>query len=309
MDMKKTMASATRKAAALEKALEGTGAIVSAHKNQHLYGTAVECPTITVRCDGDRCNDAYNIARAACARGKWHVVATRVVTGLCHLTIAMAEADAIRRAAGEIGKAVFDAGWQVAHVARVKHSGSVDAGQAAIKRLYGTADLQTVAAAYIARLDTSETCDEIDAIAGAAVAEVNDLKAAYDAQESQEAVKQPAAAPETVEVVVSATYAVDDGVEYMYTARVDGVDVGGASVVAYDSGDAYIERIDVEDGQRNRGYGTAMLKRLAAMYGGVYLAPDNDAARRLYARLGDDVTSKGSWGYVDQGYGVYAIAA
>lgn len=309
MDIKKIMAAAKRKAAALEKALEGTGAIVTAHKDQHLYGAAVECPIITVRCDGDRCDDAYNIARAACARGKWHVASARVVPGICYLTIATAEIDDIRRAAGEIGKAVFDAGWDVAHAARLKHNGSVDAGQAAIKRLYGTADLQSVAVAYIARLDTAAALDEIAAIADAVVAEVNDLKAAYDAQESQEAVKQPTAAPETVEVAASATYTVDDGVEYMYTARVGGVEIGGASVIVYDDGDTYVERVDVDDGYRNHGYGTAMLKQLAAMYGGVYLAPDNDDARRLYARLGDDVTDKGTWGYVDQGYGVYAIAA
>lgn len=118
-----------------------------------------------------------------------------------------------------------------------------------------------------------------------------------------------AAAPETVEMAVSATYTVDDGTEYMYTARVGGVDVGGASVIVYDSGDAYIERVDVDDGYRNRGYGTSLLNQLAVMYGTVYLAPDNDDARRLYARLGDDVTDKGTWGYVDQGFGVYAIAA
>lgn len=123
------------------------------------------------------------------------------------------------------------------------------------------------------------------------------------------AANRKAAAPEAVEVAVTATYTVDDGVEYMYTARVGDVAIGGASVIVYDNGDAYIERIDVDDGYRNRGYGTAMLKQFAARYGTVYLAPDNDGARRLYARLGDDVTSRGSWGYVDQGYGVYAIAA
>lgn len=122
-------------------------------------------------------------------------------------------------------------------------------------------------------------------------------------------IQKHCAAPEAVEMAVSATYTVDDGTEYMYTARVGGVDVGGASVIVYDDGDAYIERIDVDTTYRNRGYGSAMLKQLAAMYGAVYLAPDNDDSRRLYARLGDDVTSKGSWSYVDQGYGVYSIAA
>lgn len=324
MDMKKVMAAAKRKAASLEKALEGTDAVVSAYKDQYLYGVAVECPTITVSCDGDSCDDAYRIARAACARGQWRVVATRILPDMCRLTIATAETDAIRRAAGEIGAAVFDAGWQVAHAARVKHNGSVGAGLVAIKCMYGTARMQTVAATYIARLDVVETFDDIDAIARAAIAEVNGLKAAYDAQEAAEAAApaettaetveavEPAAstaAPEAVEMAVSATYTVDDGTEYMYTARVGGVDVGGASVIVYDDGDAYVERVDIDAGYRNRGYGTAMLKQFAARYGTVYLAPDNDGARRLYARLGDDVTSKGSWGYVDQGYGVYAIAA
>lgn len=182
-----------------------------------------------------------------------------------------------------------------------------------------------MAAAYITRLNVAETPDEIAAIADAVVAEASGLKAAYDAQEAAETAAEAAApaetpveavepaastaAPETVEVAASATYTVDDGVEYMYTARVGGVEIGGASVIVYDDGDTYVERIDVDDGYRNHGYGTAMLKQLAAMYGIVYLAPDNDDARRLYARLGDDVTSKGSWSYVDQGYGVYAIAA
>lgn len=130
-----------------------------------------------------------------------------------------------------------------------------------------------------------------------------------DMKKTMAAANRKAAAPEAVEVAVTATYTVDDGDEYMYTARVGDVTIGGASVIVYDNGDAYIERIDVDDGYRNRGYGTAMLKQLAALYGAVYLAPDNDDARRLYARLGDDVTSKGSWSYVDQGYGVYAIAA
>lgn len=314
MDMKKVMAAAKRKAASLEKALEGTDAVVSAYKDQYLYGVAVECPTITVSCDGDSCDDAYRIVRAACARSQWRVVATRILPDMCRLTIATAETDAIRRAAGEIGAAVFDAGWQVAHAARVKHNGSVGAGLVAIKCMYGTARMQTVAATYIARLDAVETLDDIAATAEAAIAEVNGLKAAYDAQEAAEAAApaEPAAstaAPEAVEMAVSATYTVDDGTEYMYTARVGGVDVGGASVIVYDDGDAYVERVDIAVGYRNRGYGSAMLKRLAAMYNGIYLAPDNDDARRLYARLGDDVTSKGSWSYVDQGYGVYAIAA
>lgn len=325
MDMKKVMAAAKRKAASLEKALEGTGAEVTVIDGYRVYGIPVLCPTIRVACDGERCSDAYNITCKACARrGCWVVVDTKSVPGMRCLTITTTECDAIHRAAVAIGHAVFDAGWTVDHDARVKHNGNVCAGQAAIKRLYGTADLQAVAATYIARLDAAETLDEIATTAEAVVAEVNALKAAYDAQEAAEAAApaeapaetaeavEPAAstaAPEAVEIAETATYTVDGGVEHMITARVGGVDVGGASIIVYGDGDAYVERTDVDTTYRNRGYGTAMLKQLATMYDTVYLAPDNDGARRLYARLGDDVTSKGSWSYVDQGYGVYSIAA
>lgn len=322
MDAKKVMTAAKRKAASLEKALEGMGAEVAIIDGYHVYGVPVACPTIRVSCDdGERVWEVYHVTQNACTRGQWHVVESRTLPDMCVLTIMTAKCDAIRRAAGEIGAAVFDAGWQVAHAARVKHNGSVGAGLVAIKCMYGTARMQTVAATYIARLDAVETLDDIAATAEAAIADVNGLKAAYDAQEAAEAAApaetpaeaaEPAAstaAPEAVEMAVSATYTVDDGTEYMYTARVGGVDVGGASVIVYDDGTTYIERVDIDDGYRNRGYGSAMLKRLATIYDTVYLAPDNDDARRLYARLGDDVTSKGSWGYVDQGFGVYAIAA
>ncbi len=325
MDMKKVMA-AKRKAASLEKALKGTGAEVTIIDGYTVYGISLLCPTIKVSCDGERCSDAYNITCTACARrGCWVVVDTKSAPGMRCLTITTTECNAIHRAAVAIGEAVFAAGWAVAHAARVKHGGNVDAGQAAIARLYGTDDMQTVAAAYIARLNEAKTSEDVAAIADAVVAEVNGLKSAYDAQEAAEAAApaetpaeapveaaEPAAstaAPEAVEIVETATYTVDGGVEHMVAARVDGVDVGGASVIVYDDGDAYIERIDVDDGYRNRGYGTAMLKQLAKMYGDVYLAPDNDGARRLYARLGDDVTARGSWSYVDQGWGVYVIAA
>ena len=333
IDEKKLMASARRKAASLEKALEGTGAEVTIIDGYTVYGISLLCPTVKVVCDGGpHVWEAYDITCRACERrGQWHVVHTYTVSDMAVLYITTAKCDAIHRAALAIGEAVFEAGWTVEHDARVKchaavnSQASVDAGQAAIKRLYGTAYLQDVAAAYIERLNAAETFEEIDATVDAVVSEVNALKAAYDAQEAAEAAApaetpvetpveavEPAAstaAPEAVEMAVSATYTVDDGTEYMYTARVGGVDVGGASVIVYDDGDAYVERVDIAVGYRNRGYGSAMLKRLAAMYNGVYLAPDNDDARRLYARLGDDVTSKGSCGYVDQGFGVYAIAA
>lgn len=319
MDVKKMIKVTKRKAAALTKKLEGTGSEVEVLTEYCCYNLAYTCPVIRITCDGGLCSKMYSIVAAACtARNRWTMTDVYLVPGMYRITIAIAEADALHRADSAIGHAVFEAGWTVNHDARVKNHGIPEAGWVAVKRLYGTDDMTAVAAAYIARLDAAETVEDVASIKNAVIDEINALKAAYDAAEAEAAapaavepaaVEPVAASSEAVELAETAKYTLDNDVEYMYRARVRGVEVGSASVIVYDDGDAYVERIDVDDGYRNRGYGTAMLKQLAAMYGDVYVAPDNDDARRLYARLGDDVTGKGSWGYVDQGYGVYAIAA
>ncbi len=90
----------------------------------------------------------------------------------------------------------------------------------------------------------------------------------------------------------------------VYTASVDGIEVGCASVMTDDKS-TYVDRIDIYDGYRNHGYGTAFLMGLSKEYGSVVLAPDSEDSRRLYDRLGNDV-SRDYW-MVDQGYGVYEI--
>lgn len=74
----------------------------------------------------------------------------------------------------------------------------------------------------------------------------------------------------------------------------------------------YVERIDVEDDYQNMGFGTRILKQLADEYGDVYVAPDNEDAKRLYERIGyDKVGSRAyneSYYAVDEGYGVYSIS-
>ena len=99
-----------------------------------------------------------------------------------------------------------------------------------------------------------------------------------------------------------------------YDIRFDGQTVGAASVTIGVTEDgkeihenAYCERIDVEEAYRNLGIGTAALKALSSEFGSIFLAPDNEDAQRLYDRIGYEVTDKGDWYAVDQGFGVYEI--
>ena len=74
----------------------------------------------------------------------------------------------------------------------------------------------------------------------------------------------------------------------------------------------YIERIDVYEQYRNRGIGTEVLTSSLydSGYRTVIVAPDNEDAKRLYERIGQEYTYNGAgvdFGYNDQGYGVYSI--
>lgn len=80
--------------------------------------------------------------------------------------------------------------------------------------------------------------------------------------------------------------------------------------------DAYIERIDVEEGYRGQGIGTAAIRSICRDFRHVYCAPDNKNAARLYARIGEMVVGEDATGrvthdclyYLDQGFGVYEVA-
>ncbi len=57
-----------------------------------------------------------------------------------------------------------------------------------------------------------------------------------------------------------------------------------------DDGDlssAYVKSIGITEENRNKGYGTEVLKMLAEKYGKIYLYPDNDKCEHLYKRLGE----------------------
>lgn len=315
MDMKKMANTSKRMAAALSRKLGGECYVKASALNigmcEGRANAHVELSTVDIICPIDDRAEVDAIIAKACSKSRgWAVYTSRIsadgvsygVSIACAEVVALAKAmDALCTTVKRINAYVHMSAATRYNKAR-EYAEGARAGEAAVNAYYERTALNTKVDQCIRRLLKATNAWDVDVISADVQGELEPIL--NDARAMIEAAKTAA-----VEIAETATYTVDDGTEYMYTARVGGVDVGGASVIVYDSGDAYIERIDVDDGYRNRGYGTAMLKQLAALYGAVYLAPDNDDARRLYARLGDDVTSNGSWGYVDQGYGVYAIAA
>lgn len=90
-----------------------------------------------------------------------------------------------------------------------------------------------------------------------------------------------------------------------FDIQVNGVTVGDCSVLV-DETSAYCERIDINEDQRNQGYGTAALQELSSEYGDIIVAPDNEDAQRLYDRIGYEYSGEDA-DYIDQGFGVYRI--
>ena len=93
----------------------------------------------------------------------------------------------------------------------------------------------------------------------------------------------------------------------------DGKEVGFAMVQNWDTKEEdgiYIERIDVYDGFRGNGYGTALLKAIDAYYDcEKYLCPDNEKSAALYERLGIKSESYPEiYDYSECGFGVYEIS-
>ena len=87
----------------------------------------------------------------------------------------------------------------------------------------------------------------------------------------------------------------------------DGKEVGTIGMVA-DENEPYLERIDIGEKYRNKGIGTDALRLVAEKYGEFLIAPDNEDAKRLYERYGNESNSDNA-AYIDQGYGVYSISS
>lgn len=89
-----------------------------------------------------------------------------------------------------------------------------------------------------------------------------------------------------------------------------------ATVIELGDDAAYIERIDVDDGFRGQGIGTAAIAEIGEDFWTLYAAPDNADSARLFGRLGekvvgDDVDAAAPMEclyYLDQGFGVYEVA-
>ncbi|WDL99694.1 hypothetical protein JC200_23945 (plasmid) [Alicyclobacillus sp. ALC3] len=66
-----------------------------------------------------------------------------------------------------------------------------------------------------------------------------------------------------------------------------------------------MERLDIDEEQRGNGIGTAAIASLSSEYGSIVAAPDNENCKRLFERIGTDVSNE--YWMVDQGFGVYEV--
>ncbi|MCM1276040.1 MAG: GNAT family N-acetyltransferase [Lachnospiraceae bacterium] len=109
----------------------------------------------------------------------------------------------------------------------------------------------------------------------------------------------------TVEMIKTGTTQEDTYTAETREIRADGETVGYIDLMIDDSF-TYCDCISIYARFQNRGIGTEVLRTVSAEFGGLVLAPDNEGARRLYARLGD-IWDGYEAGYIDQGYGVYRV--
>ena len=101
------------------------------------------------------------------------------------------------------------------------------------------------------------------------------------------------------EAVMDKDYDEDDSDCYNYPEKY--IDYDFNYIKDGDIIDTHIDRFDIKDTWRNIGIGTAVLTKY---FRGATLAPDNEDARRLYARLGEEDYEDDSYNI---GYGVYSV--
>ena len=98
----------------------------------------------------------------------------------------------------------------------------------------------------------------------------------------------------------------EDADESVYALYLDDVDIGAARVVTSDEG-SYLERIDINEDYQGKGYGAEFLYFLSREHDDIVIAPDNERAARLYARIGSEVSSFSDDYIYNQGFGVYIL--
>lgn len=110
------------------------------------------------------------------------------------------------------------------------------------------------------------------------------------------------------ELRLTSTQEMDETTMYNFDIIANDQVVGCVQLNAESEDDehAYVERIDIDEEFRNNGYGTDALMQLSDKCYGIEIAPDNEDARRLYERIGEE-SNWDAADYIDQGYGVYRI--
>ena len=98
----------------------------------------------------------------------------------------------------------------------------------------------------------------------------------------------------------------------LYEIELEGNIIGGGSMIEAENEEDfnYLERIDIDEEHRGRGYGTKALYALKEVYGEYFLSPDNEDAKRLYEKVADEIKQSDydRFGFaIDNGFGVYEI--
>ena len=109
-----------------------------------------------------------------------------------------------------------------------------------------------------------------------------------------------------MQLIETARQEADFGETIAYDISADGIKVGTMSVYDYTEA-LLIERIDINKGYRNHGYGADAVYEVSKGHDYIYAAPDNSDSKRFFARYGEEVNADSDWTYLDQGYGVYLL--
>lgn len=76
-------------------------------------------------------------------------------------------------------------------------------------------------------------------------------------------------------------------------------------------GFAYIVRLDVTEGHRGQGIGSAVVEAVRRAYGAVVAAPEGEKARKFFEKVGEEAMAGELMGQaiwpLDQGYGVFIV--
>lgn len=94
------------------------------------------------------------------------------------------------------------------------------------------------------------------------------------------------------------------------TFRRWGNDVYEVTVQEFD-GFAYIVRLDVTEGRRGHGIGSAVVEAVRRAYGTVVAAPEGEKARTFFEKVGEEARTGELMGQaiwpLDQGYGIFKL--